>query len=151
MLANFLHKKNKLDIVRLVRSLTERRPVRSFSPGAVVTVALVEVDSAYGRPYKQLSKWTAQCLLDTPSDPVDQLHAPIAASASTSTVLQQCRGASSTFIFLLRRTRPLMDYSLPRCARSSASGRSHTWVLPPGTLCPTTSAPCLILSSSENC
>jgi len=37
------------------------------------------------------------------------------------------------------------------CARSSASGRSHMRVLPPGTLCPTTSAPCLILSSSENC
>ena len=32
-----------------------------------------------------------------------------------------------------------------------ASGRSHMRVLPPGTLCPTTSAPCLILSSSENC
>jgi len=145
MLANFLHK-NKLDIVRRVQFLTGRRPMRSFSHRCPV-----EVGSAYGRPYKQLSKWTAQFLLDTPSDPVDQLHAPIAASASTSTVLQQCRGASSTFIFLLRRTRPLMDYSLPRCARSSASGRSHTWVLPPGTLCPTTSAPCLILSSSENC
>ena len=38
------------------------------------------------------------------------------------------------------------------CARSSASGRSHMRVLlPPGTLCPTTSAPWLILSSSENC
>ena len=37
------------------------------------------------------------------------------------------------------------------CARSSASGRCHTRVLPPGTLCPTTSAPWLILSSSENC
>ena len=37
------------------------------------------------------------------------------------------------------------------CARSSASGRSHTRVLPPGTLCPTTSAPSLILPSSENC
>ena len=32
------------------------------------------------------------------------------------------------------------------CARSSASGRSHMRVLPPGTLCPTTSAPWLILS-----
>ena len=41
-----------------------------------------------------------------------------------------------------------MDYSLPR---SSASGRSHMRVLPPGALCPTTSAPWLILSSSENC
>ena len=37
------------------------------------------------------------------------------------------------------------------CVRSSASGRSHMRVLPPGTLCPTTSAPWLILSSSENC
>ena len=37
------------------------------------------------------------------------------------------------------------------CARSSASGRSHMRVLPPRTLCPTTSAPWLILSSSENC
>jgi len=37
------------------------------------------------------------------------------------------------------------------CARSSASGRSHMRVLPPGTLCPTTSAPWLILSRSENC
>ena len=37
------------------------------------------------------------------------------------------------------------------CARSLASGRFHTRVLPPGTLCPTTSAPWLILSSSENC
>jgi len=36
-----------------------------------------------------------------------------------------------------------MDYS--------ASGRSHMRVLPPGMLCPTTSAPWLILSSSENC
>ena len=36
------------------------------------------------------------------------------------------------------------------CARSSASGRSHMRVLPYGTLCPT-SAPCLILSSSEIC
>ena len=35
--------------------------------------------------------------------------------------------------------------------RSSASGRSHTRVLSPGTLCPTTSAPWLILSRSENC
>jgi len=32
-----------------------------------------------------------------------------------------------------------------------ASGRSHMRVLPHGTLCPTTSAPWLILSSSENC
>ena len=37
------------------------------------------------------------------------------------------------------------------CARSSASGRSHMRVLPPGTLCPTTSTPWLILSSSANC
>ena len=37
------------------------------------------------------------------------------------------------------------------CTRSSASGRSHMQVLPPGTLCPTTFAPWLILSSSENC
>ena len=37
------------------------------------------------------------------------------------------------------------------CARSSASGRSHMRVLPPGTLCPTTSAPWLILPSSGNC
>ena len=37
------------------------------------------------------------------------------------------------------------------CARSSASWRSHMWVIPPGTLCPTASAPWLILSSSENC
>ena len=37
------------------------------------------------------------------------------------------------------------------CARSLASGRSHMRVLPPGTLCPTTSAPSLILSSSGNC
>jgi len=35
--------------------------------------------------------------------------------------------------------------------RSSVNGRSHMRVLPPGTLCPTTSAPCLILASSENC
>jgi len=32
-----------------------------------------------------------------------------------------------------------------------ASGRSHMRVLPHGTLCPTTSAPRLVLSSSENC
>jgi len=37
------------------------------------------------------------------------------------------------------------------CARSSASGRSHMRVLPPGTLCPTTSAPWLILSNAGNC
>ena len=37
------------------------------------------------------------------------------------------------------------------CARSSASVRSHMRVLPHGTLCPTTSAPRLIVSSSENC
>ena len=37
------------------------------------------------------------------------------------------------------------------CERSSASGRSHMRVLPPGTLCPTTSVPSLILPSSENC
>ena len=36
------------------------------------------------------------------------------------------------------------------CAQSLASGRSHMRVLPPGMLCPTTSAPWLILSSSEN-
>jgi len=36
---NFLHK-NKLDIVRRVQFLTGRRPMRSFSPGAVATVAL---------------------------------------------------------------------------------------------------------------
>ena len=35
---NFLHK-NKLYIVRLVQFLTGRRPMRSFSPGAVATVA----------------------------------------------------------------------------------------------------------------
>jgi len=33
----------------------------------------------------------------------------------------------------------------------SVSGRSHMRALPPGTLCPTTSAPWLILSSSGNC
>ena len=33
----------------------------------------------------------------------------------------------------------------------SVSGRTHMRVLPPGTLCPTTSAPWLILSSSGNC
>ena len=37
------------------------------------------------------------------------------------------------------------------CARSSASERSPTQVLPPGTLCPTTSALWLILSSFGNC
>jgi len=37
------------------------------------------------------------------------------------------------------------------CARSSASGRSHMRVLPPGTLCPTTSATWLILSSVGKC
>ena len=31
---------NKLDIVRRVQFLTERRPMRSFSPGAVATTAL---------------------------------------------------------------------------------------------------------------
>jgi len=36
---NFL-RKNKLDIVRRVQFLTGRRPMRSFSPGAVATVAL---------------------------------------------------------------------------------------------------------------
>jgi len=36
---NFLHK-NKLDIVRLVQFLTGRRPMRSFSPWAVATIAL---------------------------------------------------------------------------------------------------------------
>jgi len=37
------------------------------------------------------------------------------------------------------------------CAWSLASGHSHMRVLPPGMLYPTTSAPWLILSSSENC
>ena len=37
------------------------------------------------------------------------------------------------------------------CARSSASGRSHTRVLPPETLCSTTSTPWLMLSISGNC
>jgi len=36
---NFLHKYT-LDIVRLDQFLTERRPMRSFSPGAVTTIAL---------------------------------------------------------------------------------------------------------------
>ena len=36
---NFLHK-NKLAIVRRVQFLTGRRPTRSFSPGAVATIAL---------------------------------------------------------------------------------------------------------------
>jgi len=36
---NFLHK-SKLDIVRRVQFLTGRRPLRSFSPGAVATIAL---------------------------------------------------------------------------------------------------------------
>ena len=35
---NFLHK-SKLDIVQLVQFLTGRRPMRSFSPGAVATIA----------------------------------------------------------------------------------------------------------------
>jgi len=54
----------------------------------------------------------------------------------------------------LRHRRPgrfVLDSLYHGCARSSASGRSHTRVLPPGTLCPTPSAPSLILSSSENC
>ena len=42
--------------------------------------------------------------------------------------------------------------TVPRLrTQSSASGRSHMLVLPPRTLCPTTSAPWLILSSSKNC
>jgi len=36
---NFLHK-NKLDIARRVQFLTGRRPMRSFSPGAVAVIAL---------------------------------------------------------------------------------------------------------------
>jgi len=36
---NFLHK-NKLDIVRRVQLLTGRRPMRSFSAGAVASIAL---------------------------------------------------------------------------------------------------------------
>ena len=36
---NFLHK-NKLDIARRVQFLTGRRPLRSFSPGAVAVIAL---------------------------------------------------------------------------------------------------------------
>jgi len=36
---NFLHKYT-LDIVRLDQFLTERRPMRSFSPDAVTTIAL---------------------------------------------------------------------------------------------------------------
>ena len=36
---NFLHK-NKLHIVRRVQFLTGRRPMRSFSPGAVATIAV---------------------------------------------------------------------------------------------------------------
>jgi len=37
--SNFLHK-NKLDIVQRVQLLTLRRPMRSFSPGAVATITL---------------------------------------------------------------------------------------------------------------
>jgi len=50
-----------------------------------------------------------------------------------------------------QRRRPvgLLSSLYHGCARSSASGRSHMRVLPPGTLCPTTSAPCPILSSSN--
>ena len=44
-----------------------------------------------------------------------------------------------------------MYYSRPWLCTSSASGHSHMWVLPAGMLCPTTSAPWLILSSSGNC
>jgi len=36
---NFLHK-TKLDIVRRVQFLTGRRPMRSFSPGSVASIAL---------------------------------------------------------------------------------------------------------------
>ena len=36
---NFLHK-NTLDVVRRAQFLTRRRPVRSFSPGAVATIAV---------------------------------------------------------------------------------------------------------------
>jgi len=36
---NFLHK-HKLDIVRRVQFLTGRRPIRSFCPGAVATIAV---------------------------------------------------------------------------------------------------------------
>jgi len=36
---NFLHK-NKLDIVRLVKFLTRRRPLRNFFPAAAVAIAL---------------------------------------------------------------------------------------------------------------
>ena len=60
----------------------------------------------------------------------------------------QSVGASRSRSGLRSSSTSSMDYSLPR---SSASGRSHMRVLPPGTFCPTTSAPWLILSSSENC
>ena len=50
----------------------------------------------------------------------------------------QSVGASRPRSVLRSSSTSSMDYSLPR---SSASGRSHMRVLPPGTLCPTTSAP----------
>jgi len=66
----------------------------------------------------------------------------------------QSVGASRSRSGLRSSSTSSMDYSVPPyhgCARSSASGRSHIRVPQPGTLFPTTYAPWLILSSSENC
>jgi len=77
---------------------------------------------------------------------VHAIHYGRSTAYLTETV--QSVGASRSRSGLRSSSTSSMDYSLPR---SSASGRSHMRVLPPGTLCPTTSAPWLILSSSENC
>ena len=50
----FLHK-NELDVVRRVQFLTGRRPMRSFSPGAVATIALYGSRDAYV-PYRPIQK-----------------------------------------------------------------------------------------------
>jgi len=71
-------------------------------------------------------------------------------SPSYLTETVQSVGASRSHSGLSSSSTSPMDYSLPRLHTSSMNGRSHMWVPPPGTLCPTTSAPWLIQSSSEN-
>ena len=63
----------------------------------------------------------------------------------------QSVGASRSCSGLRSSSTSSMDYSLPRL-RTKFGERAFSHAgLPPGTLCPTTSAPWLILSSSENC
>ena len=119
---------------RVQNAAARARPVFGLSRSDHVTPTLIQL---HWLPVSYRIKFKLCCL-------VHAIHYGRSPACLTETV--QSVGAS---IPCCRLHSSSMDYLYHGCARSSASGRSHMLVLSPGTLCPTTSAPWLILSSSE--